>query len=77
MNIYAVGDQSSKRPNYVECLSKHYNIPIIRLREVFEYVEANCTDEELLGDLKEEIENIKNILSEGTSVTRFKDRTLD
>jgi hypothetical protein len=76
LNIYAIGDEKSKRPAYVKCLAEQYNVPVIKLRETFEYVEANCEDEELIADLKEESDNIKNILADNKCVGHRLLRTL-
>lgn len=52
-------------------LAKHYNVPVIQLQQAVAYVEQHCEDEELLLDLKEETENLKQIFLSGTFVRRL------
>ena len=66
LNIYLQGDPESRKEEFAQNLCKHYNIPIVRLEEVFGYIEAMCTDQELLADLKEEWPNINTVIHNGT-----------
>lgn len=58
------GVEGSEKDKFCGMMSEHYNIPIITMRDIFEYVEQKCRDEVLLADFEEERDNIRSILEE-------------
>jgi hypothetical protein len=53
---------------FVEHLAEHYNIPIITIKSCLEYLDQNPADEQLMDDVRDEIENLRAVLKNDSKV---------
>lgn len=69
LNIYITGDRKSRKTEFADLLAKHYDIPCLQLKDIFQEVEEKCKDV-LYQDLLEEKDKILELIAADSSVKK-------